>query len=125
MKNKLISLLTSAAVVALLIPSLEASNKRKREEDESGQPREVVARVSQDAACYFEGRFPQEIVLHIMSFLDVPSLAKFGATSKLLHGISEDEQLWKHVFFSVEASPGFNIDHADVISWRILSTTVS
>ena len=38
---------------------------------------------------------PVEVLLHILSFLDVANLKRFSLVSKLAHKLSDDDTLWK------------------------------
>ena len=39
---------------------------------------------------------PQEIIMHIFSFLQAEDLPRIGITSKLMQQLSRDKDLWKH-----------------------------
>ncbi|KAI0539955.1 hypothetical protein GGR58DRAFT_462594 [Xylaria digitata] len=51
------------------------------------------------------GQLPDEMILHLLEYLDVTSLRKFASTCRFLHAFGQLDELWKALFLESRISP--------------------
>jgi hypothetical protein len=72
---------------------LEGTCKRKRDKEKKELSKEKRAKIKN---AFFN--IPDELMIHLLSFLDVTSILKVGLANKELHRLTNDEYLWKCLF---------------------------
>lgn len=72
---------------------LEGTHKRKRGKEKKELSKEKRAKIK---SAFFN--IPDELMLHLLSFLDITSILKVGLVSKEMNKLANDEYLWKCLF---------------------------
>ncbi|KAI1262942.1 hypothetical protein F5Y18DRAFT_395507 [Xylariaceae sp. FL1019] len=52
------------------------------------------------------GRLPDEMILHLLEYLDAESLVNFASTCRFLYAFGELDELWKSLFLESQRAPG-------------------